>query len=206
MQHTHTCRHRDTWTQRQTRTDTYTHTHTTRATYTKQKRYMMEPNFDYNNRNFKQELRLVEEGEKREQNEKFFSNYGLYVDDEDCEPSYRLLEYMKQFRDIEKNFISNFGDDVKFLDNGYKVTPCKTWVRYDAVKTAIRKHTKYCRNCRLRNILLWQKYECFRSMVRSNTLRRQDGYVMDYTHMTGDYLKHCHDSIMPTTYDEFCIN
>ncbi len=165
----------------------------------------MEPNFEYNKRNFHQELCLEDEEEKREQNEKFFSNHGLYVDDKNCHPSEKLLEYMKHFMETEKNFISNFGNDIEFRANGYKVKPCRACVRYDAVKTVIREHTKYCRNCRLQNYLLTQPYECLRSMVRSNMLKSHDGYVMDYTDMNYDYLKHCYDLMSPT-YGEFCIN
>ena len=160
---------------------------------------MMEPSFEYNDRHFHQDLCPKDEERMGT------PNHGLYVDEQTCKPSDKLLEYLIHFRDTEKNFISTFGNDIEFCANGYKVKPCRACVRYDAVKTVIREHTKYCQNCLLQKYLLLQPEECLRSMGRSNMLKTHEGYVMDYPDMTGDYLKHCHDSMLPT-YDDFCID
>jgi len=134
-----------------------------------------------------------------------FSCHSRIHVNKNCQPSKHLARLLKHYAAAEKTFQDEFGHDVICRRDGMIVRSCRLYVKYHEVVKVVRAHMKKCFNCRLQKWLLSSRYDCLKYMAVADVPKSDEGYVINYMGMEGDYLNHCHDSMLQS-YEDFCIN
>ena len=166
-----------------TRTHAYTHILTTNMEHTK----------------------FFDDNCQRTNKELFSGSFQIRVN-EHCEPSKYLLHLLKHYAAAEKEFQDKFGHDVICRKDGMIVRSCRLCVKYSDVVKVVRVHMKKCLNCSLQEKLLSSGYDCLQSMAVDEVPKSDEGYVINYMGIEGDYLEHWYKSIMLPSCEEFKIN
>ena len=181
---------------------TSTHTY---DTHTYDTNNSMEPSEEYLTHNFVQGLKRFDDDAQQKMYRELFLWYSRVRVYKNCQLSKHLERHLKHYAAAEKHFQNKFGHDVICTSNGLRVKHCKLCVKYPEIVKVVRVHMKKCFNCRLQKWLLSSSYDCLKSMAVTDVHKSDEGYVINYTGMEGDYLNHCRDSMMPS-YEKFCIN